>query len=144
MDKQVPTIPAVMRVKELSDRLARGDTQLTRRQGTPIIDKEGRLVGIITRSDLVRALEQDGLSEKTVLEAGARHLVVAYPDETLREAVEKMLENDIGRLPVVRRDDPHQLIGYVGRSGILRARLKVQQEERVRERSWARSALPRL
>jgi hypothetical protein len=45
-----------------------------------------------------------------------------------------MLENDIGRLPVVDRNDPAKLLGYLGRSGILSARHRLMEEENVRER----------
>jgi hypothetical protein len=53
-------------------------------------------------------------------------------------AVAKMLQNDVGRLPVVHRDDPRQLAGYLGRTGIMEARSRSLKEEHVRERSWQR------
>lgn len=59
MDAQVPLIPARMTVAELSDRLAHSDSQLTRHQGTFIVDEKGDLIGIITRGDVVRALGQN-------------------------------------------------------------------------------------
>lgn len=133
MDRNVPTIPATMTVHELSNRIAENDPHLTRRQGTPIVDADGKLVGLITRSDLVKALIDDPRGEETVLEAGTRALVVAYPDETLQEAVKKMLSRDIGRLPVVSRDDPRKLVGYIGRAGVLSARNRAVQEEALRE-----------
>ena len=39
-------------------------------------------------------------------EAGSTDLVVAFPDEPLYAALTKMLERDVGRLPVVERNDP--------------------------------------
>ena len=71
-----------------------------------------------------------------MLEAGSRNLVVAYPDELLKDAVIRMLKNEIGRLPVVSRDDPRHLLGYLGRTGLLEARLRKLQEEELRERRW--------
>lgn len=133
MDERVPTIPATMPVSELSDRLAARDPQLTRRQGTPIVDEDGALVGIITRGDVLRALEQEGQKKMTVLEAGTRNLIVAYPDELLHDAVNKMLRNDIGRLPVVSRQDARRLVGYLGRQSVMAARLRRLEEEHVRE-----------
>ena len=135
MDDRVPTIPASMTVAELSRRLAGGERELSRRQGTPIVDAEGRLVGIITRSDLMRALEEGGAGgDRTVLEAGSRELVVAYPDELIREAVTRMLRHEIGRLPIVSREDPARLVGYLGRAGVMAARVRLFHEEHVRER----------
>jgi hypothetical protein len=49
-----------------------------------------------------------------------------------------MLRNDVGRLPVVERDDPRKMVGYLGRAGILAARLKRLDEEHVREAGWWR------
>lgn len=135
MDRNVPTVPATMTVEEMTDRIARGDPQLSSRHGTPILNKDGQVVGMITRTDLVRAF-QEGDGDKSVLEAGSKNLVVAYPDESLGQAVARMLGNDVGRLVVVSRRDPHYLVGYIGRSGIMRARLLRYQEEQSREQGW--------
>jgi len=137
MDRNAPTILATMTVGELSERIARGDPDLARRQATPVVDAPGRLVGMMTRGDLLRALGQSPDGSLTVLEACSRNLILAYPDEILRDAVVKMLNNDIGRLPVVSRDDPQQLLGYLGRTCVLEARSRKLKEESVRERSWA-------
>lgn len=134
MDVNVPTIPAKMKVSELSNLLAKRDPQLSPRQATPIVDEKGCLVGIITRGDVIRALESKENEEMTVLDAGSRELIVAYPDELLQDAVAKMLSHDIGRLPVVSREDSKRLIGYIGRSGLMTARLRRLDEENVRER----------
>ncbi len=118
----------------LSDKIAHHDPRLTRRQGLPIVDETGKLVGIITRGDVLQALEQGMKDDNTtVLDAGSRSLVVTYPDELLHDAVTKMLRNNIGRLPVVSRKDARQLIGYLGRSSVMAARLRRLEEEHVRE-----------
>jgi CBS domain-containing protein len=101
------------------------------------VNLQGALVGIITRGDVLRALGQSPEGSLTVLEACSRRLILAYPDELLRDAVEKMLKNDIGRLPVVSRDDPRHLVGYLGRTCVLEARSRKLKEEAVRERGWA-------
>jgi chloride channel protein, CIC family len=134
MDRGVVTIPATMTVTELSARIAAGDPALTGRQGIPIVDAQGELAGIITRSDLMRAMESEQGRAGSVLEAGTRDLIVAYPDELLRDAVARMLAHDIGRLPVVDRHDRRRLLGYLGRAGIMRARVRLFQEENLRER----------
>jgi len=133
MDKEPPVVPASMKVTELSDRIAHRDPQLSRRQGIAVVDDEGQLVGIITRGDVLRAIEQGADGNTTVIDAGSRQLVVTYPDELLGEAVTKMLRNDIGRLPVVSRDDPRRLLGYLGRASVMAARLRRLEEEHVRE-----------
>jgi chloride channel protein, CIC family len=133
VDRNVPTVPAAMRVAELSDRIAQRDAQLTRRQGIPILNEEEKLVVIITRGDVLRTLEQGADGDTTVLDAGSRNLIVTYPDEILQEAVIKMLRSNIGRLPVVDRQDSRRLVGYLGRAGVMATRLKQHEEEYLRE-----------
>ena len=134
MDQDVPSVSATMKLSELSDRIARGDSDLSRRQGTLIMDGQNRLVGIITRGDIVRALRQKQKEEMTVAEAGSTDLVVAFPDEPLYVALTKMLDRDVGRLPVVERNDPGSVVGYLGRAAILSARIKTYEEENLRQR----------
>lgn len=135
MDRNPPTVPARMKVSELSDRIAKNDPDLSHRQGTLIVDDESNLAGIITRGDLVRALEKcpDGC---TVVEAGTQNLIIAFPDEILHDAVTRMVRHDIGRLPVVRRDNPRQVVGYLGRASVMTARLRRHEEEHHREPGW--------
>jgi CBS domain-containing protein len=140
MDQHPPTIAASMKVADLSDRIARHDPELIGRQGTLIVDEDKNLAGIITRGDLVRALEH--LPENaTVLEAGTHNLIIAYPDEILHEAVARMVRNDIGRLPVVERKNPRKLLGYLGRASVMTARLRRLEEEHDREVGWLQAAL---
>jgi chloride channel protein, CIC family len=134
MDENVATIPAGMRVMELSDRIAQNDPQVGKRQGLPILDESGHLVGIITRGDVLRVLEQSAEGDTTVLDAGNRDLIVAYPDELLYDAVTRMLSNNIGRLPVVSRQNSQRLIGYLGRANLMAARMRQLEEEHFRER----------
>lgn len=136
MDKEVPAVSAEMKVGELSDRIARRDPQVIRHQGMVVLDANGKLAGMITRGDVLRALEKDASGQTAVLEAASKDVVVTYPDELLNDALSKMLRNNIGRLPVVERKDPQRVIGYLGRPGIMAARLKRLEEEHVREPGW--------
>ena len=137
MDKNMPTIPATMKLSELSDRIAAGDTNLNRRQGTLIVDERNELAGIITRGDIVRALRLNEPENMTVAEAGSTNLTVAFPDEPLHAALTKMLHQDIGRLPVVERDNRKKIVGYLGRASILSARMKIHEEENILQKGWA-------
>jgi CIC family chloride channel protein len=137
MDKDVPTIAAEMTVNELSDRIARNDPAASRHQGMVLLDQKGKLAGIVTRGDVLRALADDPKGSLTVLEAGNRRVIVTFPDEVLHEASAKMLRHNVGRLPVVERNDPRKVIGYIGRPGIMAARLRRLDEEGIRETGWA-------
>jgi len=138
MDSNPPSVPGNMKVSELSDLIANGNPGLSHRQGTLIVDDEGKLAGIITRGDLLRALDRspDGA---TVLEAGSQHLIVTHADEILHDAVTRMVRHDIGRLPVVRRDNPQKIVGYLGRASVMTARLRRHEEEHHREAGWLRA-----
>jgi CBS domain-containing protein len=56
------------------------------------------------------------------------------PDELLHDAVTKMLRHNIGRLPVVSRQNSQRLIGYLGRANLMTARVRQLEEEHFRER----------
>jgi CBS domain-containing protein len=136
MDQDVPKLSAEMKVSNLADLIARHDPSVSRHQGMLILDSEGKLAGVITRGDVMRALDADPSGASTVLDAGRRDVVVTYPDEMLHEASAKMLRNNIGRLPVVDREDGQRVVGYLGRAGIMAARLRRLDEEHVREPGW--------
>ena len=130
-----PCIPCTMTVCDLSDRITQRDRALSQRQSMLIVDGQQRLVGIITRGDILRAIA-NSLTATGVLDAGSQKLVVIYPDELVCTALDKMLSNRIGRLPVVSRDDPQQVVGYLGRAELLAARQRQFTEEQNRERGW--------
>jgi H+/Cl- antiporter ClcA/CBS domain-containing protein len=136
MDRDVPSLPPDMTVGELADRIARRDPAVCKHQGMFILDPEGKLIGVITRGDIMRALDQDPSGAMNVADAGARNVVVTYPHESLHDASAKMLRNAIGRLPVVDSSDSGRVVGYLGRPGIMAARLRRLDEEHVREPGW--------
>ena len=138
MDHEVPGIPTEMTVAELAERVARHDPAVSKHQGLVLVNPDGALEGIITRSDIHKALERDPRGSMTVLEAGSREVIVTFMDETLHEASAKMLRHKIGRLPVVDRKDPRKVLGYLGRHGIMEARVRRLEEEHVREAGWMR------
>src|SRR5579872_7115257 len=136
MDKDVPSIPAAMKIGDLAERIARGEPQVTGHHAMIVFDQQGKLAGVITRGDIMRALDKDPSGGMTVHEAGSQNVVVTYPDEGLQEASEKMLRHNIGRLPVVDRNDEKNVVGYLGRPGIMAARLHRFNDEYVREAGW--------
>jgi len=143
MEKDVPTVPASLPVAGLFQRLADEDPVMARRQEWVVVDDAERLVGLVTRGDLVRALDLDDGESLTVQELGSRRLVVTHADELLEEATAKMIAHDIGRLPVVDRDDPSRLIGLLGRAGVMAVWLHASREEHTRDSGWLSSRLRR-
>ncbi len=92
----------------------------TTHRGFPVLNSEGRLAGVVTQQDINRALNE-GKGDELVSEIMIRDLIVCYPEETLKTALEKLGERNIGRIPVVERNDPTHLIGIITRKGIINA-----------------------
>lgn len=136
MEQDLPVIPAGTMVGALAERIARHDPAVARHEALLILDDAGKLAGIITRGDILRALDKQPSGDTTVQESGSTHLVVTYPDELVSEAAAKLLRFDIGRLPVVDRSDERKVVGYLGRAAILAARMRRFQDEHVREPGW--------
>jgi H+/Cl- antiporter ClcA/CBS domain-containing protein len=143
MEKDVPTVPASLPVDGLFQRLADEDPVMARRQEWVVVDDAERLVGLVTRGDLVRALDRDDGESTTVQDLGSRRLVVTHADELLEEATAKMIAHDIGRLPVVDRDDPSRLVGLLGRAGVMAVWVHASRDEHTRDSGWLSSRLRR-
>jgi CIC family chloride channel protein len=93
----------------------------TRHHGLPVVNDAGDLVGVVTVQDLEQA-QTEGLGKaNTVGDICTRDLLVAYPDETIGVALRRMGARDIGRLPVVARDNPRHLMGVLRRTDMVRA-----------------------
>jgi CIC family chloride channel protein len=138
MVRDVATILPEESVREVADRFASGDLKTSRHQALPIVDSDAHLQGLVTQGDLLRALQVDPEGKMSVLDAGARSLVVAYPDERVFDAVTKMLENNIGRLPVVDRKNTREMVGYINRANVMGSWRAHLHEESVRDHGWLR------
>jgi CBS domain-containing protein len=126
-------------IRAVADRLAAGDPRLVRHQAMPIVDAAGQLLGIVTQSDILRTLEENPDGQTSVLDAGTRALITAHPDESVFDALTKMLLNNIGQLPVVDRADPRRMVGYINRAGIMACWGSHLHDESVREHGWLRA-----
>ncbi len=137
MEKKIATVPGSMPLDEFGRCVAGNDPQFVNRQAYPVVDEAGLLVGMITRGDLVRSSHAP-TPIMTVRDAATSRLVVTYPEETLDVAIQKLLSNDIGRLPVVDPKEPTRLVGFLSRACVLSARWKLIQEETSGEsrKSW--------
>jgi Zn-dependent protease len=77
-------------------------------QDFPVVE-EGRLVGVLTRNDLLTALAQQG-PEMPVREVMQRNLETADPQEMLDRVFSRLQENERQTMPVVRGG---RLVGLV-------------------------------
>jgi CIC family chloride channel protein len=88
----------------------------------PVVDGDGKLEGILGYSELREALSAERPEETLT----ARDLMrtpppVCRPDDTLTEVTEKFRLADVGRLPVVARDDPGTILGVISHTDVLAA-----------------------
>jgi len=94
----------------------------THHHGFPVVGSEGDLVGVVTIQDFDKSLDEARIEGRTVGDiATCDDLLVAYPDEPVWEALRRLSVRDVGRLPVLERDDSLHLVGIVRRSDIIRA-----------------------
>jgi len=136
MRQNVVTIEPETTVREIGDRIAKGNFSMNLTRGLPIVTGGGELQGLLTQSDLLRALEQHPAGDISVLEVAAKSLLVAFPEESAFDALFRMIQNDVGRLPVVDRAEPKKLVGFINRSSVLSAWTRQFEEEHVREEGW--------
>jgi H+/Cl- antiporter ClcA len=143
MSQEVVTVPAALPVRQLlHDYFLAGKG--TRHQGYPVVDNDGALVGVLTRTNLLaewlesiaagRHADQAPLMDFVIAyDLLHREPVTAYPWESCRTAAERMAHAGVGRLPVVSPDDPRKVVGIVTRSDLLKARARLLEEESRRE-----------
>lgn len=109
--------------------------------GLPVIDKDGRLVGIVSEGDLMRRADcgtghrhswwlrmlmgRDGLAREYVREHArkvedvmTRAVITASPSTSLGEIAELLERNRIKRIPIVEND---KLVGVVSRANVVQA-----------------------
>jgi len=116
-DKNVGTLIALM--------------QASRHAGFPVLDSKGKLSGIVTLSDL-RSKVKYGEVDKKIGDISTRNVEVAYPDETLETVLKRLGSKQIGRIPVVDREDRTKLLGLITRSDVVNSYTK-KVIEKVRD-----------
>jgi len=126
----VHTLDAATRASELRRRLE-ADPIVRRQRLYPVLDASGAMVGVVGWSDLAGG----DAGATSVDEHMHTNVVVAYPDETLRMAADRMAAHQLGALPVVDRGDPSRVVGVVTAFDLLSARRRMLEEERARDRT---------
>ena len=103
-------------------------------QGFPVVDATGCLVGIVTRRNITDPAVDGAVTLRSLV---MRPPVIIYPDNTAREAADHMVHEQVGRLPVVTREDPRRVVGILSRSDLLGAHERRLTMQSRAERSLA-------
>jgi hypothetical protein len=114
----------VMRRSILTEKIARRGLHLTREYATDPLET------LFVRDAMreTAGVAPDHLPESLSL--------VAFPDEPLRVVVYRMAEAGVLTLPVVARDDRLRPIGWISLADLLKARVRILDEEHRRERMF--------
>ncbi|NYT06005.1 MAG: CBS domain-containing protein [Methanomicrobiales archaeon] len=108
--------------------------------GVPVL-KEGKLVGIITRKDLLRKSDETQLGLLMTPDP-----VTIRPDDHIRDAAYLMIRHNIRRLPVVEGD---KLLGLISVADLIGAIAQMKNKEEIKNRFgchtfalWEETPLP--
>ncbi|HEX9163440.1 MAG TPA: chloride channel protein [Thermoanaerobaculia bacterium] len=120
VSETMATAPVALRT---NSRLADAPVTIgaTRHHLYPVVDKEGRLAGILMREALERVRENP--PETLVSEVMLKPKLVAVSTDEVIEVVRRMQLNGVDRCPVVDSDASNKLVGFLSPSDILRARI---------------------
>lgn len=73
--------------------------------GTPVVDENNKLVGMLVKADIYRFLTVPGHIKSCPVEwVMTKEVIKAEPDEDVQEVAKRLRENDIIALPVVEED----------------------------------------
>jgi CIC family chloride channel protein len=123
---QLFTIKEVMVPREEVVTLSPGDAlhkvvaviRRTGHNGFPVLDEEGRLVGVVTHEDTRKAHNRGDLFV-TAQELMTRDMVTVTPYDTGEVALRKMGDRRISHLPVVDPYDATKLMGWVSKGDVV-------------------------
>ncbi|MCX7832369.1 MAG: CBS domain-containing protein [Actinobacteria bacterium] len=111
MSKLVVTVKPSTKIIQVLDLFKK-----TGHSGFPVVDRD-KVVGIITRTEAEKAIMHN-LAHAPVKGFMVRDVTFIEPDTSISDAVKVMMEEGIGRLPVVENN---RLIGIITRTDVLRA-----------------------
>lgn len=141
MDKDPVIVHESLSVLSLIDGIKEGVPELTRHYGIFVVNDNQELSGIVTRSDILRSLAEAD-EPGVVKNIAQQDIITSYPDEPVELAMARMLRADIGRLPVVSRENPRQIVGYLSRANVIEAHMQRLQDEIQVEEGWLSKRFP--
>ncbi|MBV9231231.1 MAG: CBS domain-containing protein [Chloroflexi bacterium] len=110
MTPQVYTILPDASVRDAANLLSQ-----KRISGAPVVNAEGKMIGILTEADIISKVNREGLKVHEIM---SRNITSVTEDTPVDEIALLMSERKIKRVPVMRDD---KLVGIVSRADIVRA-----------------------
>jgi chloride channel protein, CIC family len=133
MTQPVETLPAHLSTAQA---LAFFDAEngVARHRSYPVVDDAGRVVGMVSRSDVLRWSRAGWPPGQTLEEAGARgEVFFGYADELVGQVADRMTAAEVGRVPVIDRATG-KLVGLLATRDLLRVRASAARSEQERGR----------
>jgi len=85
--------------------------------GLPVVDDKGKVVGVVSEFDLLKAIKEGKKLEQVTAEDIMSKKPICVTENTLvDEIIDLMMKHNIIRVPVVRNDN---LVGVISRCDIL-------------------------
>jgi CIC family chloride channel protein len=86
----------------------------------PVVNDQGKMTGILSINDIREVLFEESLAQVIIAKDVATPTVVrAFNDESLQDALDKMALINVNELPVVREEDPDEIIGMIAKRDII-------------------------
>jgi CIC family chloride channel protein len=120
MTRNFPTVPPEMPISELITRFSR-----TGHHGFPVVDAKDNFLGMISLSDVEVAVANESVEHFAVKDIYTKTVVSAHPDDYIHDVFLRLGTRDVGRIPVVDRDDEQKLVGVLRRQDIIKAYTRV-------------------
>jgi chloride channel protein, CIC family len=118
MTRDPAVLPATMSIKDAVGYFGDGATHRT----YPVVDDEGGLVAMVSRSDALRWQVEGTLPDTTLAEAiSDSSQPVAYPHSPIGEVADLMVERGAGRIPIVDATS-NRVVGILSRHDLLKVR----------------------
>jgi CIC family chloride channel protein len=86
----------------------------------PVVNDQEKMTGILSINDIREVLFEESLAQVIIARDVATPTVVrAFWDESLQDALDKMAHLNVNELPVVREEDPDEIIGMIAKRDII-------------------------
>ncbi|HOW54688.1 MAG TPA: CBS domain-containing protein [Syntrophorhabdaceae bacterium] len=86
--------------------------------GMPVVDKNGKMIGIVCQSDILKGLKTGNMNELSVSDVMSTEVITAAPTESAVVVAKIMVEKHINRIPIVENE---KVVGIVTRGDIIKA-----------------------